>query len=600
MSQLQQEIDGIRSREMSVADPYTRKDPSGLLRMVFLMPFGHAYSLMCNGPMSLHDLINRSQDIPAVAERAIQYDCLTRDGNQLTTPDAEPYRSIESPLPVSEADVIGISVVNSGDLHSVLRLLDLAGIPRRSANRIPGVHPLVVGGNSGLADPEPMADYFDVVAIGEAEQSLPELLRIVHAHRPPSDGGASVHEQIARVPGLYVPSMYECDFLPGGGVSAIRPKRLTVPPTVHARYLTVNDLHAAHFCYPITDGTAAGVYPVLGCLHTCGFCNLGVPDFRQAPLELLTAYIDRLEEHQVRKIIISAPTFTQYRHRRELLEHIRAYAERAAAEGEKVTTIIGSIRADELSADYLGAVAELGDFGHLFTELNLSQARGIITIAPEWAAPDLVALHGKTQKRERVNKAIDLCRASEHVNTIMMYFIVGAPGEHPEDRLAIADYARDIRQRLGHPDGTVIVKLHQFMPKPGTPSQRLRMADPDVVRTYGDQISGKLRELVGVEEYEQHYRVLYGETSRMHLEVVCSRGDRRTGHVLEDLYDAGTDLQTLTKDQLLEALGKRGLDYDRHLRHMDEPVLPWHTVNHVHPGAEQEFAAALAEREARA
>ncbi|WP_406252809.1 radical SAM protein [Streptomyces atratus] len=599
MSQLQQEIDGILAREIPVVDPYEPKDPAGLLRMVFLMPFGHAYSLMCNGPMSLRDLINRSADVPAVAERAIQYECLIRDGNQLTTPNGVPYRSIESPLPVNQADVIGISVVNSGDLHSVLRLLDLAGIPRRTADRVPGVHPLVVGGNSGLADPEPLADYLDAVALGEAEQSLPELLRIVHAHR--TDLGATpLHELIARLPGLYVPSMYECDFLPGGGVSAIRPARLTVPDRVDAQYLTVDDLHSAHFCYPVTDGTAAGLHPVLGCLHSCGFCNLGVPAFRQAPLDMLTDYVDRLEAHKVRKIIISAPTFTQYKNRRELLEHIRAYADRAAAEGEKVTTIIGSIRADEISADYLEAVTELGDFGHLFTELNLGKARGIITIAPEWAAPDLVALYGKTQKRERVDKAIDLCRESEHVNTVMLYFIVGAPGERPADRYAIADYAHDVRQRLGHPDGTVIVKLHQFMPKPGTLSQRLRMADPDLAQEYGDQIAARLRELVGDEEYKQHYRVEQFGASRMHLEVVCSRGDRRMGHVLEDLYDAGTDLSAITKDQLGAALEKRGLDYDRHLRHMDEPVLPWHTVNHVNPAAEREFAAALAEREARA
>ncbi|MFD8836296.1 hypothetical protein [Streptomyces griseofuscus] len=77
-------------------------------------------------------------------------------------------------------------------------------------------------------------------------------------------------------------------------------------------------------------------------------------------------------------------------------------------------------------ADYLQAVSELGDFGHLFTELHLTQARGIITIAPEWAAPDLDTLYGKMQKRERVNKALDLCRASD-VNTVMPYFIIGAP-----------------------------------------------------------------------------------------------------------------------------------------------------------------------------
>ncbi|MFF4928880.1 hypothetical protein ACFY2H_08290 [Streptomyces griseofuscus] len=135
------------------------------------------------------------------------------------------------------------------------------------------------------------------------------------------------------------------------------------------------------------------------------------------------------------------------------------------------------------------------------------------------------------------------------------------------------------------------------MPKPGALTQRLRMADPDVVHGYGDRVAARPRELVGDEEYEQHYRVEQFGASRMRLEDVCSRGDRRIGHVLEDLYDAGTDLSELTKDQLTEALARRGVDHDRHLRH--EPVLPWHILNHVHAGAEQELATTLAEWEAR-
>lgn len=595
MSVLTQEIGSLLATELPLTASYEPKDPAGLLRMVFLIPFGHAFSLMCNGPMGLYDLINRSPDIPAVAERALQYDCLVQDGNRLHTPGGEPYRSMESPLPVNEADIVGVSMINAGDLHSLLRLLDLAGIPRRSTDRVPGRDPLIVGGNQGLADPEPLADYLDVVAVGEAERSLAELIRIIHTHR--QAGGGALLEKLSRVPGLYVPSMYACDFLPGGGVQSVRPWSLAVPDSVHAQYLKVDDLHDAHFVYPITDGAAAGCHPVVGCLHSCHYCNLGVPPFRQAPLELLLAYVDRLEELQVPKIIISAPTFTQYRHRQQLLDHIRAYAKRAAADGRRVTTIIGSIRADEINADYLDAVTELGDFGHLFTELHLTQARGIITIAPEWAAPDLVALYGKTQKKERIDRALDLCRNSGKINTVMLYFIIGAPGEHEEDRLAIADYARDVRQRLGAPDANVIVKLHQFMPKPGTPTQRLRMTDPDLVWQYGKQIEDQLRTLVGESEYSDHYRVEQFPTSRMHLEVVCSRGDRRIGHILEDLYDADTDLSSLTKDELGEALAKYGLDYDRHLRHMDDPVLPWQILNHVNPAAEEQLAKTLTARE---
>ncbi|WP_125210631.1 hypothetical protein [Streptomyces griseofuscus] len=128
----------------------------------------------------------------------------------------------------------------------------------------------------------------------------------------------------------------------------------------------------------------------------------------------------------------------------------------------------------------------------------------------------------------------------------------------------------------------MIVKLHQFNAQAGRAHPAAPDGGPDVVHGHGDRVAARLRELVGDEEYEQHYRVEQFGASRMHLEVVCSRGDRRIGHVLEDLYDAGTE---------------RGLGHDRHLRH--EPVLPWHILNHVHAGAEQELATTLAEWEAR-
>ncbi|MFI0827317.1 B12-binding domain-containing radical SAM protein [Streptomyces roseolus] len=597
MSLLTQETARIRAGEIFLADPYEPKAPAGRLRVVLAMPYGHAYSLMCSGPMALYDLINRDPGIPAVAERAVEYDGLVRDGARLRAPAGEPYRSIESPAPVAGADVVGISVTNAGGLHQVLRLLDLAGIPRRAADRLPGRHPLVVGGGPGLTNPEPLADYLDAVALGEAEQSVPELLRVVHAHRL-DPGPVPLHQQLARIPGLYVPAAYEHELAPGGGIRAVRPVAPTVPDRVHAPYLSVAELPAAHFCSPISDGSAV-ITPVLGCLHGCHFCTLGVPDFRQAPLDLLTSYVDRLEAHGIRQIIISAPTFTQYRHKQALLEHIRAYADRAAAKGEKVTAIIGSVRADEITADYLTALSELGDFGHLFTELALDRPRGIVTIAPEFAAGDLVALYGKTLKRERVDKAVDLCRTSGHVSAVMLYFIVGAPGETAADRHAIADYARDVRKRLGDGDTAVIVKVTQFQPTPGTLGQRLAMAAPDTVQEYVRQITETLRDLVGPAAFARHYRVEGPSAARMHLEAVCLRGDRRVGHVLEDLYDTGADPATITRSRLAAALAAHGLDYDHHLRHMDEPVLPWHTVDSVNRAAEQQLANALAKREAR-
>jgi radical SAM superfamily enzyme YgiQ (UPF0313 family) len=598
MSSLEKETRRIAESEIRIGDPsYVAAGKlAGALRVVFLFPYGHAYSLMCNGPMSLYDLINKRADVPAIAERALIYDCLVREGNRLRSPEGEHYRSIESDLPVDQAHIIGLSVTNAGDLHSVFRLLDLARIPRRAADRRAGVHPLIVGGNGGFANPEILAEYVDVVAVGEAEESLLEMIRIIHAHLRSGAGLGSLPERLSQVPGLYVPSMYDYSCQPGGGVTAVRPRSLRTPDRVHAQFLDAGNLHSAHFVSPISDGSAAMLFPVLGCKHSCSFCTLGTPPFRQAPLDLLTSYVDQLEQHGIGKIIISAPTFTQYRWRDALLAHIRRYAERAQ---HKVTTIIGSVRADEISASYLSAVAELGEFGHLFTELRMEAVRGIITIAPEFAAPDLVSIYGKTMTPERVGKAIDLCRANPDYSAIMLYFIVGAPGERREDRLAIADYAKAIRDRLGRSDGTVILKIQQFMPQPGTTSQRLAMTDPSLIDGYIGEIRERLCVLAGQEAYDKYFRVLWGEASRLYLEAVCLRGDRRVGEVLEDLYESGADLSTLTKEQLLGALKARGLEFGRHLRYMSDPVLPWHVVNDIDHEAELELAAAVAHRSER-
>ncbi|MER5638137.1 radical SAM protein [Kitasatospora sp. NPDC002227] len=584
------ETDRIRAAEIHLHGPYPGPRHPDDLRVVFVSPYGHAYSLLATGPMALHDLVNRRTDVPATAERALAYDCLTGDGNQLHTPGSEPYRTIENPAPVHQADVVGLSVTNAGDLHSVLRLLDLAGIPRRSTERTTGRHPLVVGGSGGLANPEPMADFLDVVALGEAERSFLDLLRLVHQLR--GAPRAVLLEQAARIPGLYVPSLYEHTLLPGGGTAAIRPRSLTVPTAVHPQFLAPGEVGAAHFASPISDGSCALVIANLGCRHSCHMCTLGTPPFRNAPIEQLTAYIDTLEQHRIRKIVISSPTFTQYRHRDELLERIAAYADRA---DEPVSVIIGSVRADEVTPGYLDAVARL-DPGHLFTELSLDAPRGVLTIAPEFADADLVRIFGKTMDETKVGRALDLCRTRSHFGTVMLYFMVGAPGESEQDRLAIADYALRVYRRLGRPDGAVIVKIQQFMPKPGTVSQRLPMADPDLVDGWVTAIRERLAALAGPDH--DRFRVLWGEHSRLLLEAVCDRGDRRVGHALETLHDAGTDFTHLTKAQLGQALARHGITFEHHLRTMDTDLLPWHTVDTVPADQERALAAALRARTA--
>ncbi|MFJ5851010.1 B12-binding domain-containing radical SAM protein [Streptomyces sp. NPDC092903] len=597
MSALTREIEEINRREINFDGPYPLSDkPGNPLRVVFLMPYGHAYSLLSLGTMSLYDMINRDQKLGAIAERALVFDSLRQEGNRILLPEGEDvYRTIESPDSVAEADILALSITNAGNLATVFKILDLAGIPRRARDRNPAQHPLIVGGSAGFANPEVLGEYVDVVALGEAEISMRELVRRFPEARRTGRREAML-EYVAQIPGLYVPHLYDVTYRDGGGVLSIRPCNPNVPEKVRPQYLQVADFPATHFTAPISDGEIAMMVPTLGCRWDCHFCTLGVPPFRQAPYALLSDYLDKCEERGITKFVISSPTFTQYGKRFDLLGKLRDYSQRAS---EKVTTIIGSVRADEVSNTYLDAVNDLGDFGHMLTELALeNEVRGVITVAPEFANSELVRIFNKTLTKERVNRSMEMCGKHPEFNTVMLYFIIGAPGETREDRLAIADYAVDVFDRLAREDGTVIVKFTQYMPKPGTVSQRTEMVNPIDTDEKVAEVEERLKGLVGTARYARNFRVLWGESARMHLESVCIRGDRRIGTVLEDLHDSGVDLSVISPEQLHEVLARYGLRQEEYLRRMDDDVLPWAIVDVVDAAQERELLKSLDEREA--
>jgi hypothetical protein len=199
---------------------------------------------------------------------------------------------------------------------------------------------------------------------------------------------------------------------------------------------------------------------------------------------------------------------------------------------------------------------------------------------------------------ERVRKAIRLFRENGAVANVMLYFIVGAPGETESDRLAIADYAVSVFDELAKDDATVIVKIQQFMPKPNTVSQRLAMADPALTEGRIERVRARLRALAGHDRYERNFRVVWGESSRLLLESICLRGDRRVGRMLERLHDSGVDLDSLSPGVLTEALTASGLSHQRFLREMPmTEVLPWEVLNSVDPAAEESLISTLKERE---
>ena len=479
-----------------------------------------------------------------------------------------PLYGLESGDSIADFDMIGFSLGYEMAYTNVLNMLDLAGLPVRAEERHE-LSPIVVAGGTCAYNPEPLAPFVDIFSLGEGEDVSVELLELYRKAKSEGWEKEEFLQAAAKIPGLYVPSLYDISYNEDGTVAAITP-RDGAPEVVTKRI--VQDFNKSYFpvktIVPSTEITQDKVTLEVfrGCIRGCRFCQAGYAyrPVRSRDPELLVKYgIEACKDSGYQEMTLSSLSTSDYRHLLKLCDGLLEWCE-----PEKVSLALPSLRADNFSMN-------------LMHRLQHGKKSGL-TFAPE---------AGTQRLRDAINKNVteeDLlqsCRTafSGGWSSVKLYFMLGLPTETDEDVLGIADLAEKVYQawRETTPEPRrgvrITVSTSFFVPKPHTAFQ------------WEAQIS--------MEEYQRRVKLLrdnmrgrsisynWHDPDTSVLEAVFARGDRRVADVIEEAWRNGAKFDSWSEyfdfQRWQDAFASCGLSMDFYAtrqRDKDE-VLPWDMIS---------------------
>ncbi|HEV8643656.1 MAG TPA: TIGR03960 family B12-binding radical SAM protein [Methylomirabilota bacterium] len=482
-----------------------RKDWGGKVPVALVYPNTYAVGMSNLGFQTIYWYLNQLPDV--VCERVFLPD--PEDADELRRTSTPPF-SLESLRPLSDFHMIGFSITYEGDYINALRLLALAGIPLRAADR--GSHdPLVLmGGVCAFSNPEPMAPFMDFIAVGEGEELVGELIQ---AYREGYRERQSFLDRLVTIPGIYVPDRYTMSYQPDGTVAAVLPGE-GAPGIVTKRRLsdvnrfeTISLVKTPHAEY----GHMALLEVGKGCGRGCRFCLEGqvYRPVRHRSVASLTETIAKIaKDADGRRIGLVGACVSDYPWIGDLLKVV---------EDQGLELSISSLRADSLTPDL---VASLARGGHR-----------TLTVAPEAGTERLRRAIRKMITDEQLYAACALIRG-HGIPNLKCYFMIGQPTETLEDVEAIPDLAQRMLERLrvldphGKPFGRLTLSISSFVPKPWTPFQ---WAPFDTV----ESLQNKLEIIKRAARRFPNVRVLHENPREAALQALLARGDRRVGDFLE-------------------------------------------------------------------